>query len=146
MRRLVSLTGVAARYTAERGPAFDIFLPEFVAVWNKTIFGALFFAGQLLDVVQLLRSGDRTATARQFLAMPFGGAAVALAPLSVTLRQPGAWHPRVIREALLAAGLLCAGAAVLRAMPVRSVGSNARILDARRKGGELIRSGRRRRE
>jgi hypothetical protein len=36
------LTDVAKRYTAEREENFDIFLPRWLAKWNKTIFGILF--------------------------------------------------------------------------------------------------------
>lgn len=39
------LTPVAARYTEDRRPNFDIFLPEWLARHNKTIFGALYLAG-----------------------------------------------------------------------------------------------------
>jgi len=39
------LTPLAARYTEDRRPNFDIFLPEWIARHNKTIFGALYFAG-----------------------------------------------------------------------------------------------------
>lgn len=39
------LTGVAARYTDERPDNFDIYLPEWVARHNKTIFGTLYVAG-----------------------------------------------------------------------------------------------------
>lgn len=39
------LTGVAARFTDDRAPNFDIHLPVFLAKHNKTIFGALFVAG-----------------------------------------------------------------------------------------------------
>lgn len=42
------LTSVAARYTANRAPNFDIFLPEWLARWNKWIFGTAFGIGQLL--------------------------------------------------------------------------------------------------
>ena len=41
------LTGVAARYTEKRADNFDIFLPEWLARNNKTIFGALFAAGEV---------------------------------------------------------------------------------------------------
>jgi hypothetical protein len=41
------LTGVAAQYTDERADNFDIFLPEWLARNNKTIFGALFALGEL---------------------------------------------------------------------------------------------------
>jgi hypothetical protein len=39
------LTPLAARYTQERRPNFDIFLPEWLARHNKTVFGWLYGAG-----------------------------------------------------------------------------------------------------
>lgn len=39
------LTGVAARYTEDRRDNFDIYLPEWLARHNKTIFGALYALG-----------------------------------------------------------------------------------------------------
>ena len=39
------LTAVAARYTADRRPNFDIYLPAWLARWNKQIFGPLYVAG-----------------------------------------------------------------------------------------------------
>jgi hypothetical protein len=39
------LTGVAARYTQERQDNFDIFLPLWLARYNKEVFGSLFAAG-----------------------------------------------------------------------------------------------------
>jgi hypothetical protein len=39
------LTDVAARYTDDRRDNFDIYLPEWLARHNKTIFGWLFAAG-----------------------------------------------------------------------------------------------------
>ncbi|HMN74592.1 MAG TPA: hypothetical protein PKC97_00880 [Burkholderiaceae bacterium] len=39
------LTAVAARYTDERQPNFDIYLPEWLARYNKHIFGTLYAAG-----------------------------------------------------------------------------------------------------
>ena len=41
------LTGVAARYTDDRADNFDIFLPLWLARWNKLIFGSLFALTQL---------------------------------------------------------------------------------------------------
>ena len=41
------LTAIAARYTANRRPNFDIFLPEWLAKRNKEIFGSLFVLGLL---------------------------------------------------------------------------------------------------
>ncbi len=41
------LTAVAARYTDDRAANFDIFLPLWLARWNKHVFGALFAAGEL---------------------------------------------------------------------------------------------------
>ncbi len=45
------LTAVAARYTDDRQPNFDIFLPEWLARYNKEIFGPLYCAGILLTVL-----------------------------------------------------------------------------------------------
>jgi hypothetical protein len=39
------LTPIAARYTTDRRDNFDIYLPEWLARHNKTIFGSLFGAG-----------------------------------------------------------------------------------------------------
>jgi len=39
------LTGIAARYTPDRRPNFDIYLPEWLALHNKQIFGALYVFG-----------------------------------------------------------------------------------------------------
>ena len=45
------LTDVAARYTDDRRPNFDIYLPLWIARYNKQIFGPLFVAGILLTVI-----------------------------------------------------------------------------------------------
>ncbi len=42
------LTDVAARYTDERRANFDIYLPEWLARYNKQIFGPLYGAGLLV--------------------------------------------------------------------------------------------------
>ena len=39
------LTDLAARYTSDRRDNFDIWLPEWLARHNKTIFGALYVTG-----------------------------------------------------------------------------------------------------
>ena len=44
------LTDVAARYTDDRRDNFDIYLPLWLARWNKLIFGLLFVAGLLFTV------------------------------------------------------------------------------------------------
>jgi hypothetical protein len=44
------LTAVAARYTDDRRPNFDIYLPEWLARYNKEIFGSLFGAGIVFTV------------------------------------------------------------------------------------------------
>ena len=36
------LTAIAARYTSDRSPNFDIYLPRWLARHNKTIFGLLY--------------------------------------------------------------------------------------------------------
>jgi hypothetical protein len=38
------LTDVAARYTGDRRPNFDIYLPTWIARYNKEIFGPIFVA------------------------------------------------------------------------------------------------------
>ncbi len=42
------LTDLAARFTTDRAANFDIYLPQWLAQHNKTIFGGLFIAGELL--------------------------------------------------------------------------------------------------
>lgn len=51
------LTAVAARYTTDRRPNFDIYLPEWLARYNKEIFGTLLVLG-------LLYAGLRWSAAR----------------------------------------------------------------------------------
>ena len=48
------LTPVAARYTEDRADNFDIFLPEWLARYNKEIFGGLYVAGVAFLVYQSL--------------------------------------------------------------------------------------------
>jgi len=48
------LTGVAARYTEDRRDNFDIYLPIWVARYNKVIFGSLFIAGVVFGIVRAL--------------------------------------------------------------------------------------------
>ena len=45
------LTDIAARYTDDRRDNFDIYLPLWVARYNKHIFGTLFVAGILFTIV-----------------------------------------------------------------------------------------------
>ena len=45
------LTGIAARYTDDRRDNFDIYLPLWLARYNKHIFGSLFAAGVLYTVL-----------------------------------------------------------------------------------------------
>ena len=42
------LTDLAARFTTDRAANFDIYLPQWLAQHNKTIFGALFGVGELV--------------------------------------------------------------------------------------------------
>jgi hypothetical protein len=46
------LTGVAARYTDERQDNFDIYLPLWLARYNKQIFGSLFLAGLIYTLAR----------------------------------------------------------------------------------------------
>ena len=48
------LTPIAARYTSDRRANFDIFLPEWLARFNKEIFGTLYTAGLLLLLTRWL--------------------------------------------------------------------------------------------
>lgn len=48
------LTDLAARYTRERAANFDIYLPEWLARNNKTIFGSLFAVGEILILARWL--------------------------------------------------------------------------------------------
>lgn len=50
------LTAVAARYTSDREPNFDIYLPRWLAKHNKTIFGALYAAGIAYTAYQWLKT------------------------------------------------------------------------------------------
>ena len=50
------LTGWAARYTADRQDNFDIYLPLWLARYNKSIFGALYVAGAAFALVRWLRA------------------------------------------------------------------------------------------
>ena len=45
------LTNVAARYTDDRRDNFDIYLPLWIARYNKQIFGTLFVAGVLYTLL-----------------------------------------------------------------------------------------------
>lgn len=46
------LTDIAARYTEDRRANFDIYLPEWLARYNKQIFGTLFVAGLAFAAVR----------------------------------------------------------------------------------------------
>ncbi len=50
------LTDIATRYTDERPHNFDIFLPLWLAEWNKVIFGTLFIAGVMLLCISAARA------------------------------------------------------------------------------------------
>ena len=45
------LTAVAARYTDDRRDNFDIYLPLWIARYNKQIFGTLFVAGIVFTLI-----------------------------------------------------------------------------------------------
>ena len=49
------LTPIAANYTEDRRANFDIFLPEWIARYNKEIFGSLYAAGLFYIVYLWLR-------------------------------------------------------------------------------------------
>ena len=50
------LTDVAARYTDDRRDNFDIYLPEWLARYNKHIFGSLYAAGIGMTLLAWLRT------------------------------------------------------------------------------------------
>ena len=49
------LTGLASRYTEERRANFDIYLPLWLATWNKQLFGALFVSGLVFAFARWLQ-------------------------------------------------------------------------------------------
>ena len=51
-RLMCPLTNLAARYTADRRANFDIFLPVWLARYNKVIFGTLFVVGIAMTVAR----------------------------------------------------------------------------------------------
>lgn len=51
------LTALAARYTDDRRPNFDIYLPVWLARNNQRIFGSLYFAGLAFALLCWLRDG-----------------------------------------------------------------------------------------
>ena len=52
------LTAVAARYTEDRRPNFDIYLPEWLAKYNKHIFGPLYIAGVVFALAHWARASS----------------------------------------------------------------------------------------
>jgi hypothetical protein len=50
------LTAVAARYTPDRNANFDIYLPEWLAKNNKSVFGALYVIGGIVAAAQWAHS------------------------------------------------------------------------------------------
>jgi hypothetical protein len=49
------LTNVAARFTDDRRDNFDIYLPAWLARYNKLLFGALYIAGAVFTFVRRFR-------------------------------------------------------------------------------------------
>jgi hypothetical protein len=54
-RMMCPLTGVAACYTDDRQANFDIYLPLWLARYNKHIFGPLFVGGVVMTIVLWLQ-------------------------------------------------------------------------------------------
>lgn len=50
------LTPMAMKYTSNREPDFDIYLPKVIAKYNKQIFGTIFAVGLILVLVNYLMS------------------------------------------------------------------------------------------
>ena len=51
------LTGIAAKHTTDRRANFDIYLPLWLATFNKQVFGTLFVAGAMFALVRWVVSG-----------------------------------------------------------------------------------------
>ncbi len=51
------LTAIAARYTGDRRDNFDIYLPLWLARYNKQIFGTLYIAGCIFTLATWLTDG-----------------------------------------------------------------------------------------
>lgn len=51
------LTPIAARYTQDRRPNFDIYLPEWLARYNRQMFGPLYLATLVYLVAMYLWGG-----------------------------------------------------------------------------------------
>jgi hypothetical protein len=47
-----ALMAIAARYTSDRSANFDIYLPRWIARYNKEIFGSLFAVGLSFTLVR----------------------------------------------------------------------------------------------
>jgi hypothetical protein len=54
-RMMCPLTGLAARYTDDRQDNFDIYLPLWLARYNKHIFGTLYLGGVVVTLVLWLQ-------------------------------------------------------------------------------------------
>jgi hypothetical protein len=50
------LTPIAARFTDDRQPNFDIFLPEWLARYNKEVFGSLYAASVAYALLMWMRT------------------------------------------------------------------------------------------
>lgn len=50
------LTPLAKKYTEERDDNFDIYLPNWLAKYNKVIFGTIFAVGIVLVLINLIRT------------------------------------------------------------------------------------------
>ena len=49
------ITDLAAKYTADRSPNFDIYMPNWLARHNKTIFTTLFLLNEAIVLVEWLQ-------------------------------------------------------------------------------------------
>ncbi len=50
------LTGIARKYTSDRNANFDIYLPNWLAKHNKSIFSTLFIIGLILVIINFIRT------------------------------------------------------------------------------------------
>ncbi len=94
------LTGIAGRYTGDRRPNFDIYLPQWLARYNKGIFGSLFVLGLLYTAMRWMGWGCMLAVAGcQAASLPreiLYGAQQPGAPESIWALNPSTGSSRLV--------------------------------------------------
>jgi hypothetical protein len=90
------LTDLAARYTLDRAPNFDIYVPNWLARYNKAIFGTLFVLSELIVVLRWRGSAlEQTVKAENWTELPEpGGVNWTRRKLLPAERSASSRHPR----------------------------------------------------